>query len=81
LAGTFVKNVKAGEDLTGLSIELKTEIFQWREVIKCGACEGYTADESGNCGQDPTSCTFSFEKAWLSQPLPSQNFQCKTDEQ
>lgn len=82
LAGTFVQHIAPGTDLTGLSIELRTEIYQWREMANCDDCQGRPTDENGRCGElASTTCRYSFEKVWVSQPLPSGEFNCKIDGQ
>jgi len=64
VAGTFVENVAPSVDLTGLSMELRTEIYQWKEVEDCS--------NFGNAG----FCRYTFEKAWVPEPISSGSFKC-----
>lgn len=83
VAGTFVQHVAAGIDLRGLSIELRSELYQWTEVVDCGRCRGQRTDKSGHCEvPSPTAtCIYSFRKRWVSKPISPSTFHCKREGQ
>lgn len=83
LAATFLRNMAADIDLSGLSFELQTEIYQWREIAHCDGCEPQYKDADGNCmnGHSFPSCRYTFEKAWLTKPLSSSGFACAVESQ
>lgn len=81
VAGTFVENVQGG-DLTGLSMELRSEIYQWKEVEDCRGCEGHITDANGDCtdgGGEAGSgvCKYTFQKAWVPEAVSPGMFHCR----
>jgi hypothetical protein len=71
LSGSFVENIKPGLELNGLSIELVTEIYQWKEIETC----------SNDGAQESPVCGYTFQKEWVSEPNPHSRFTCQHDGQ
>jgi len=80
-AGTFVENVAPGTDLRGLSMELRTEIYQWQEVKDCRGCGGRLTDKHGDCTGGSGICSYSFEKVWMPGAISTGSFHCTVEGQ